>query len=141
EQYIMITSKIMKQRHAMVALIAFVTALKLCASAAPETSSSQAQNSKEFNFHKVQNAVVKYLLFLPKGYDANSSKRWPLMLFLHGAGERGKDIWKLTTHGPPKIVAQDPDFPFILVSPQCPDGEFWSNDQLLGLLDDVSANL
>ena len=49
-------------------------------------------------------------------------KKWPLMLFLHGSGERGTDLNKVKKHGPPKIVEQKPDFPFIVVSPQCPDG-------------------
>jgi len=97
------------------------------------------QSVKEFKFHKVQSASLKYLLFLPKGYEATADKRWPLMLFLHGAGERGDNIWKVATHGPPKNVAQNPDFPFILVSPQCPDGEIWSADILLGLLDEVTV--
>ena len=118
------------------ALIGLATALG--SAAEPKTD---LQSVKEFNFQKVSQATVKYLLFLPKGYESSSDKRWPLLLFLHGAGERGTDIWKVTTHGPPKIVAHNPDFPFILVSPQCPEGEIWSTDQLLALLDDVSKNL
>jgi len=42
-------------------------------------------------------------------------------------------------HGPPKLVKRRPDFPFIVVSPQCPDGEIWSNETLLELLDDIIA--
>ena len=118
------------------ALIGLATAL--CPAAEPKTD---VQTVKEFKFEKVSQATVRYLLFLPKGYESSSDKRWPLLLFLHGAGERGSDIWKVTTHGPPKIVAHNPDFPFILVSPQCPEGEIWSTDQLLALLDDVSKNL
>jgi predicted peptidase len=57
------------------------------------------------------------------------------MLFLHGAGERGSDLTKVAVHGPPKLAPQQPDFPFILISPQCPEGEIWSRDALLGLLD------
>jgi predicted peptidase len=60
-----------------------------------------------------------------------------LILFLHGAGERGTDVWKVATHGPPKNVVEHPDFPFIVVSPQCPEGQFWSNDLLLALLDEI----
>ena len=106
-----------------------------------EPPSSQMQTVREFQFHKVLNASLQYLFFEPKGYDATSSKRWPLMLFLHGAGERGNDVLQVATHGPPKNVSQNPDFPFIVVSPQCPEGEIWSNDLLIGLLDDVLANL
>jgi predicted peptidase len=60
------------------------------------------------------------------------------MLFLHGAGERGTNVWKVATHGPPKNLTDHPDFPFILVSPQCPDGQTWSRDVLLALLDEIT---
>lgn len=63
------------------------------------------------------------------------------MLFLHGAGERGSDISLVTKHGPPKNVGQNPDFPFILVSPQCLEGQIWSKEVLSGLLDEVMASL
>ena len=80
-----------------------------------------------------------YLLFLPKGYEGNSKKRWPLILFLHGAGERGTDVWKAATHGPLKHAAAQTDFPFIVVSPLCPAGRLWSNDVLLALLEEITA--
>jgi predicted peptidase len=102
---------------------------------------NQIQTAKEFKFRKLKRATVKYLLFLPKDYETKSGKRWPLILFLHGAGERGTNLWKVATHGPPKNVAQHPDFPFIVVSPQCPEGEIWSDEVLLGLLDKVSGTL
>lgn len=98
------------------------------------------QMVKQLKFKKTESAKLNYLLFLPKGYDAKGEKRWPLMLFLHGAGERGTNIWKVATHGPPKNVATNPDFPFILVSPQCPEHQIWSKAVLLGLLDDIIAN-
>src|SRR5262245_61659329 len=59
-----------------------------------------------------------YLLYLPKDYAKQES--WPLMLFLHGAGERGDDLELVKVHGPPKLIAAGKDFPFIVVSPQCP---------------------
>ena len=95
------------------------------------------QKPQQFKRKIARTVSADYLLFLPKGYDARGSQRWPLMLFLHGAGERGSDLKKVTVHGPPKIVKNKPEFPFILVSPQCPEGETWSDEVLLGLLDDV----
>jgi predicted peptidase len=77
-------------------------------------------------------------VFLPKGYQSKASKRWPLIFFLHGAGERGTNLSKVAVHGPPKIAPQRPDFPFVVISPQCPDGQVWSTDILLRLLDHVS---
>lgn len=41
----------------------------------------------------------------------------PLLIFLHGSGERGTDIEKVKVHGPPGLVLTDPQFPFIVVSP------------------------
>jgi predicted peptidase len=82
---------------------------------------------------------AQYLLFLPEGYDAKSAKRWPLMMFLHGSGEREGNVWRVTIHGPTKYIEKHPDFPFILVSPQCPPGHKWSDETLLGILDEVTA--
>ena len=112
-------------------------AASIPASAADNLNPSSVQTVKQFKFERTRKAEVSYLLFLPKGCESKSGKRWPLILFLHGAGERGTNVWKVAVHGPPKLVAQQPDFPFIVVSPQCPEGRIWSNDVLLGLLDEV----
>lgn len=83
---------------------------------------------------------LPYLLFLPKGYNANTAERWPLVIFLHGSGERGTDIEVVKKHGPPMLVEKDPSFPFIVISPQLPEegkgaGEFWAIPPLDQLLD------
>ncbi|HWV99436.1 MAG TPA: prolyl oligopeptidase family serine peptidase [Candidatus Acidoferrum sp.] len=104
---------------------------------AAESNPPPIQMAKKLTFKKSQTLKVNYLLFLPKDYDARPRKKWPLILFLHGAGERGTNVWKVATHGPPKRVAEHPDFPFIVVSPQCPAGQLWSEDVLLGLLDET----
>ena len=81
--------------------------------------------------------AMDYLLFLPQDYEKKD--RWPLMLFLHGAGERGDDLELVKKHGPPKIVETKKDFPFILVSPQCKSRRRWEPSALTALLDDVVA--
>jgi len=91
-------------------------------------------------FEKQIVVKLNYLLFLPEDYTKEQDKKWPLMLFLHGAGERGSDINKVKVHGPPKIVEGKKDFPFIVVSPQCPDGSWWDPQQLISLLDEIQAN-
>ena len=78
-----------------------------------------------------------YLLYLPSDYD--KEKSWPLMLFLHGAGERGDDLELVKKHGPPKLIAAGKDFPFIVVSPQCPKGRWWEPMELVALLDEISG--
>src|ERR1039457_4441286 len=118
--------------------VAAFLALTASISAQSVTGSNPAspQMVKHFRFSKTQSAELDYLLFLPKGYDAGAEKRWPIILFLHGAGERGTNVWQVAVHGPPKNVATHPDFPFIVVSPQCPEDQVWSREVLLALLDD-----
>src|SRR6266404_4792936 len=118
---------------------ALALTLSACTATKPESSSKPPplQMAKQLKLKKTQAIQLDYLLFLPKGYEPKAEKRWPLILFLHGAGERGTNVWKVATHGPPKNVTSKPDFPFILVSPQCAEGQIWSNDQLLALLNEV----
>ena len=85
--------------------------------------------------HKV---AVQCLLFLPKGY-AKSQERWPLILYLHGGSVRGDDIAQMKRLGLTEKVEADPDFPFIVVSPQCHNGEIWADVEALGaVLDEVA---
>jgi len=80
---------------------------------------------------------MQFLYCLPKGYSPQGSKRWPLMLFLHGAGERGTNVQRVAIHGPPKLLKQGKEFPFIIIAPQCPEGDRWHDDALLELLNRV----
>jgi predicted peptidase len=96
------------------------------------------QQAKEFK--KQITIELKYLLYLPEGYDQDKAKKWPLILFLHGAGERGDDINKVKLHGPPKILQNRKDFPFIVVSPQCPAGSWWEPLPLISLLDEIQKD-
>lgn len=95
------------------------------------------QQPCELNKQITITITARYLLYLPEGYETDAGKRWPLVLFLHGAGERGSDLEKVKAHGPPRLVAAGKQFPFILVSPQCPEDARWSTDTLGALLDDV----
>ncbi|MBS4218666.1 prolyl oligopeptidase family serine peptidase [Bacillus sp. FJAT-49711] len=79
---------------------------------------------------------LSYLLSLPKEYEENHDTSYPLVLFLHGAGERGDDLNLVKEHGPPKL-AKERDFPFILVSPQCPFDMRYSTWELY--MDDLNA--
>jgi predicted peptidase len=63
----------------------------------------------------------------------------PLVLFLHGAGERGDDLDRVAVHGPPKQVAAGQQLPFILAAPQCPTDSWWTwqEEALDALLDEL----
>jgi predicted peptidase len=89
-----------------------------------------------------QTPLINYWLYLPPEYDAHSAKRWPLILFLHGFGERGDsltDLERVKAHGIPKVIENGKDLPFIAVSPQCPRQSWWTlqTEVLKTLLDDV----
>lgn len=69
----------------------------------------------------------KYLLYVPKTY-ASDKATYPLVIYLHGGSHRGQDLNKLKGYGLPNLVDKGENFPFIIASPQCPDGKYWSTD-------------
>lgn len=89
--------------------------------------SLSAQNElflkKEFIY---KGDMLPYRILFPENYD--KTKFYPLVLFLHGAGERGKDNEKQLVHG--SSLFTDPqnreNFPAIVVFPQCPENDFWA---------------
>lgn len=115
-------------------LAGLLTAL---AAVAQDVKPDQVQQVRRFRAEVTSRVALDYLLFLPKNHASEPGKRWPLILFLHGAGERGTNVWSVAVHGPPKIVREKPDFPFVVVSPQCPAGRRWVDAEVLALLDDV----
>lgn len=93
-------------------------------------SFSQEQLNKlipqSFNKKATIEVKLNYLLYLPENYKS-SNQKFPLVIFLHGSGERGNDLEKVKMHGPPKLVEKGHKFPFILLSPQCPEGKRWTH--------------
>jgi predicted peptidase len=75
-----------------------------------------------------------YLLFLPREYAAATNRHWPMILFLHGSGERGTDLTKVKINGLPRRMETATNFPFIVVSPQCPEEQGWDTDALYALV-------
>lgn len=85
---------------------------------------------------------LRYLLYLPESYGKNLGQKFPLLLFLHGRGERGANLEMLKKHPLPKLLEDRTDFPFIVVSPQQSLEELWWSDlidPLKGLLDQLEA--
>jgi predicted peptidase len=113
-----------------------------CTGVADKTTTQPTSAGQyEQKLEKQLTVKLDYLLFLPEGYG-KEEKKWPLILFLHGAGERGEDLEKVKLHGPPKMVEKQKDFPFIVLSPQCPKDQWWPHnvDPLITLLDDVISH-
>jgi predicted peptidase len=80
---------------------------------------------------------LNYLLYVPTDYEKQES--WPLLIFLHGGGERGDDLELVKFHGPPKLIAAGKEFPFIVASPQCRKGRWWQPTELVALIDELSG--
>lgn len=83
-----------------------------------------------------------YIQYLPK--DLDKKKKYPLVLFLHGAGERGDDLDVLAKHGYMKYHKDEGrEYPFIFVSPQCPEDKYWGCyiESLFKFLDHICDTL
>lgn len=77
---------------------------------------------------------------LPRDYTQRS-ERWPLLIFLHGSGERGSELEKVKMHGPPMWAARGTAYPLILASPQLEEGARWDPERLHRLLQALQGRL
>jgi len=117
--------------------LALAATVMLTGAAGAQTPGTQQPQS--FSKPVTKTVGAKYLLSLPKDYGKDPNTKWPLLLFLHGSGESGSDLERVKMHGPPKLIAQGRELPFIVVSPQAPSvREWWNAEVLVALLDEVS---
>ena len=133
----------MKPRMSIV-LLGIVAAAPLSSLARGDDAAKQPDAKPGQTARKLEKEVkvkveADYLLFLPEEYGKDPAKKWPVIVFLHGAGERGSDVNKVKAHGPPKVVEQKKDFPFVVISPQVPEGKWWDPTVVIALLDEVGA--
>ncbi|BFT72804.1 dienelactone hydrolase family protein [Paenibacillus sp. P36] len=70
-------------------------------------------------------ANMNYQLYLPHDDGINRDTKFPLIVFLHGVKKRGEDISLLDNYGLTWIAEGKSDFPFIIVTPQCPTDSNW----------------
>ncbi len=109
----------------LVIAITFLAALTLPAfaqSPPARQASTDARLLRQRYLSETTGKVRDYYVFLPKGYESDTSRKWPVLLFLHGAGERGNglsDLEKVLVHGPlMEAWIQGRDLPMIIVAPQ-----------------------
>ena len=79
-------------------------------------------------FSPTPDRQLKYCLMIPKDYSATGTEKYPLVLFLHGAGERGDDNTKQLVHGTKDFAKEENrrKYPCFVLAPQCPTGKKWS---------------
>lgn len=72
---------------------------------------------------EVEGVSYQYQVFVPNNWTPNA--KWPVILFLHGAGKRGADGTRQTEEGLPELLQRTPDFPAVVVMPQCRRRTWW----------------
>lgn len=90
------------------------------------------QDGEMFQSRRITSGATEYQyrVFAPKGWS-KKKKKWPVLFFLHGAGERGDDNLAQTRVGiGPAILRQSETFPFVVVLPQCPRNRWWTEPDM-----------
>ena len=93
----------------------------------PFLSNAQDLSAFDRGSYISKNDTIPYRILFPRNFDA--TKKYPLILVLHGAGERGNDNQAELTHGAKSFLDNDSHakYPAIVVFPQCPKDGWWSN--------------
>ena len=95
-------------------------------------------NLIEDEFQTIHKETLKYYLYFPKDYENKKDENFPLLLFLHGGGEAGSSLEDLQINGPPKMIVDGKEFPFLILAPQHPEKKkFWNTRAVIHLLDHV----
>jgi predicted peptidase len=91
----------------------------------PTLSAAEKLPLEKLIFKDVNGKTIPYRLMKPENYDPK--KQYPLVIFLHGAGERGTDNEKQLVHGVPQFASPEnrSKYPCFLIAPQCPENEKW----------------
>ena len=126
EQFLRTTS-VRRSHGNLVAIgLALVVSLAIASSqaSAEPAGRSQGQLLRRGYDSQATDKPREYFVYLPTGYHTAPAKRWPVILFLHGGGERGdamEDLARVLVHGPvAEAWIQGRDLPFIMISPQMP---------------------
>lgn len=90
-------------------------------------SKSQDQSLFEKKWLVQGGDTLPYRVLFPLNYD--STKQYPVVFFLHGSGERGRDNERQLVHGSKLFLRDDvrSQFPAIIIFPQCPATDYWAN--------------
>jgi len=118
--------------------IAAISLLMSLASAQTPGKQSGTTEVKLFEATLPHMTRVHYLVQLPGQYHGRRNATWPLLVYLHGGSARGSDLEMVKRFGPPTTAGRVTTFPFVLISPQCPEGEIWTDtDGLIAMIASV----
>ncbi|MCG2460510.1 prolyl oligopeptidase family serine peptidase [Flavobacteriaceae bacterium F89] len=95
----------------------------------------------EGEMHTVSREDLSYYLYFPKDYETRPKEKFPILLFLHGGGESGDRLDSIKKSGPPKLLAQGKQFPFLILAPQnLHKKQWWNTRAVIQLLDSIVAD-
>jgi predicted peptidase len=118
-------------------ILYFITVFLLISGCAAQSSSQLIEDEKE----TVTVENLRYYLYYPEEYESEKDKDFGLLLFLHGGGESGDSLATLKSNGPPKLIAEGKQFPFLILAPQNPyKKKWWNTRPVKQLLDTVIEN-
>jgi acetyl esterase/lipase len=100
------------------------------------TTHSEPEQETGFLNRKIElhGVTYRFQVYLPEDWRRDDHKQWPIILFLHGRGERGSEGMWQTQIGLPQAVRDHPErWPFIIVMPQCPLPAYWTDPDMLAM--------
>lgn len=83
---------------------------------------------------------LNYLLYTPENYNKDTISRWPMIVFLHGGGERGTNLNKVLTTGPLRYTQTGKKLPFIIISPQIASDKLWDPAEVISLVKEIISS-
>jgi acetyl esterase/lipase len=97
----------------------------------PEPPQETGFLNRRIELHGVS---YRFQVYLPEEWRRDDRKQWPIILFLHGRGERGSEGMWQTQIGLPEAVRDHPDrWPFVIVMPQCPLSDYWTDPEMMAM--------
>jgi len=106
------------------------------ASGKPRVATAEGvQDTGFLNRRIVLNGITyRFQVYLPEEWRRDDDKQWPIILSLHGRGERGSEGMWQTQFGIAQAVRNHPDrWPFVIVMPQCPETAHWTDPAMMEL--------
>ncbi|MEI7833963.1 MAG: prolyl oligopeptidase family serine peptidase [bacterium] len=104
------------------------------------TSPREVNTAWWFTIKKQLGLVVhNYQVYYPASYGKDPAKKYPLIILLHGSGQRGSNLADAQIVGPQLYLAKHRELEFITVVPQCPLDEWWYSEDIIDLLDVILA--
>jgi poly(3-hydroxybutyrate) depolymerase len=140
---LMMGEQMQSQSRALTALLSLAWILVPAAGqASPDLRIPRPKNVQETGFLNrtldFRGGTYRFQVYLPEDFRRDDHRQWPIILFLHGRGERGAEGMWQTQIGLPEAVRDHPErWPFIIVMPQCLQGHYWTDPDMMDMAMDA----